>query len=133
MSTKKLSAYFLQHTRHLILLDAIGAALTASLLLFVLRPWHDLIGLPEKVVVYLAIPACFIFCYSLLSYLWIKQNFGKHLIRIAMANFVYCLLTMAVMIGFGSQLTYIGFSYFLAESVVVIFLVLMELKVAKTL
>jgi len=54
----------------LFLVDGIGALLTALLLFAVLRPFHELFGMPQITVTYLSIIAAIFCLYSMSCYLF---------------------------------------------------------------
>ena len=48
------------------------------------------------------------------------------------ANLLYCILSAGVVLFFSSELTLVGFSYFIFEIVVILTLVYMEYKIYKS-
>ena len=111
------------------LLDSLGALLTALLLRFVLVNFESTFGMPEKMLYYL-ISLAVIYClYSFLCYLFIKQNFRPFLKAIAIANLLYCCLTLGMVIYARAELTILWLIYFLLEAAIVLVLATVELKI----
>lgn len=122
--------YFSGKPKILFLIDGFGALLTASLLFFVLRNFNEYFGMPKKILTYLsAIAACF-FIYSICFYLFIKGFRTISIRAIGIANLMYCLLTLGLVISYYSRLTVPGITYFILEIMLVFGLVYIEFKVA---
>lgn len=118
-----------QKPRTLFFIDSLGALLTALLLFLVLRNFNDYFGIPKTVVTYLsAIALCFCI-YSTVCYFFIKGNWKPFLIGISIANLLYCILSIIVIIFHYSQLTTIGKSYFFVEIIIICTLVYIEFNV----
>lgn len=126
---KKIINYLAQKPRTLFLIDSLGALLTTILLFLVLRNFNDYIGIPKTVVTYLsAIALCFCI-YSTICYFFLKSNWKPFLIGISIANLLYCILSILVIIFHYSQLTSIGKTYFFAEIIIICTLVYIEINV----
>lgn len=116
--------------RILFLVDSVGALLTTLSLIVVLRTFHELIGMPLSVLPYLSIlSACFCI-YSASCFLFLKQNWVPFIRIIGIANLLYCVLTMTLVLVYYPQLTAFGIAYFLGEIMIVGILVYIELHVA---
>ena len=111
-----------QKPRALFLVDGIGAFITAFLLLAILRTFNEYVGMPPAVL------TCSISCYFLLNDNW--QPFLK---AISVANLLYCCLTSGLVIYYYNSLTILGVIYFLAEIIIIVVLVYVELKVLNRL
>jgi hypothetical protein len=87
--------------------------------------------MPKTTLTYLsAIAACFCF-YSAICFLILKENWIPFIRLISIANLLYCVLTMGLLITYYTQLTTLGSAYFLAEITLICVLVCIELTVAR--
>lgn len=116
----------------LFLVDGAGAVLSAFMLGIVLVKLEPIIGMPQEVLFYLALPACFFIVYSFSCYFLTKENWRPFLKFIAIANLIYCLVSICIVIQLYSELTALGVFYFLVEIAIVVFLSSIELKTAST-
>lgn len=114
----------------LFLTDSIGALLSALLLGLLLARLEDTFGMPQKVLYFLSCVAFIFSIYSFSCYLRKIENWRPYLKLIAMANLVYCCITIGLVIYFYQKLTLLGLVYFFAELIVVVILILIELKTA---
>ncbi len=128
--TPAIITYFKKQPRSLFLLDASGAFLTALLLLAVLTPFNEYFGFPTLVLKLLAIIAICFLLYSLTCYAVNPQNWRLSLRIIAVANMLYCLLTIGFVLYHLPQITGLGISYFTGECIIVGILVFVEVKTA---
>ena len=117
--------------RKLLLMDGIGAVVTALLLSQVVARWEYLFGMPGEVVYILATIAGCYAMYSLVAFWLVKARWAFYLRIIALANILYCTATLSLVIRFQELLTGLGVSYFLIELLVVIGLALVELKASQ--
>lgn len=118
------------HPRRLLLIDAIGALLSALLLGVVLVQLQQMIGLPARDLYILGIVA-FIFCiYSFACYLRVDDNWSPYLVFIAIANVIYCCITAGVVIYHHERVTGWGKLYFIIEIFIIISLAIIELRIA---
>jgi hypothetical protein len=114
----------------LFLIDSIGAFATAFLLFVVLRNFNEYFGMPKTTLTYLsAIAVCFCI-YSSTCFFFIKANWIPFIWGISIANLLYCILTIGLIISNEPQLTTIGIAYFLGEIFIICGLVYIELNVA---
>lgn len=127
---KKLITHLTQNPRTLFLIDSSGALLSAFFLFVVLKNLNAYFGTPETVLNYLsAIAACFC-VYSATCFLLLKGNWTLFIRVIGIANLLYCILTLSLLIIYFPLHTYLGIIYFLAEIAVIGVLVYIELNVA---
>ena len=112
----------------ILLLDCLGALLSATLLGVVLPSFQPIFGMPQNVLYGLAALACLFAIYSFWNYRWFKDNWRPYLRGIAIVNLLYCGLTAALVIYFRQELTTWGLLYFLQEMIVIIVLVMLEFK-----
>ncbi|MCB0646153.1 MAG: hypothetical protein KDC49_05800 [Saprospiraceae bacterium] len=124
--------YFQNHPIKIFLLDGAGALLTSASIAGVNWFGGRLFGLPEKVLTLLSSIAFFFAIYSLATYLSRTKSIRKFLLPIMIANLLYCILSAGVVLFFSSELTLVGFSYFIFEIVVILTLVYMEYKIYKS-
>jgi len=110
----------------MLLIDAIGAVITALLLSQVVARFDDQFGMPKNVVHVLALLACCLAIYSFSSYFFGKKNV-KRLLRIVFGtNVLYCVLTTLLMIQHYEALTWLGLAYFVGEIIVIASLLVVE-------
>lgn len=114
--------------KRLFLVDGLGGMLSAFLLGVVLARFETVFGMPQKVLYFLSCFACMYATYSLLSYRRAKENWRPWMQAIAVANLLYCCLTIGLVIYHHQALTKLGLLYFLLEVVIITGLAIMELK-----
>lgn len=116
--------------KKLFLLDSIGAFLSAVLLGVVLVRFENIFGMPRKVLYSLSTVAFIFSIYSCLCYLFIKANWQAYLKVIAVANLLYCVLTLSLLVNRYPELTKLGMIYFVLEICIIFSLAMVELKTA---
>jgi hypothetical protein len=125
--------YLAEKPNTLFLTDSLGALITTFFLFVVLRNFNEYFGMPVMILTYLAaIAACF-FIYSTACYLFLKDHWPAFIRAISIANLLYCILTLGLVIAYYAVLTILGITYFLAEITLVLGLVYIELNVAKAI
>lgn len=113
----------------LLLLDSIGAFFSAILLVIVGK-YELLFGISNEIIK-LLVPIPIVFSiYSLIAYYLSKHKWALFLKVIAVANLLYCFLTLYIIINHFGKLTVLGVSYFLIEIVIIVFLALYEFRVS---
>lgn len=121
------------HPKILFLVDSLGALLTTFSLFVVLKSFNDFFGMPVSVLNYLSmISACFCI-YSALCFFFLNRNWAPYIRVIGIANLLYCVSTIGLVLVYSTQLTAFGIAYFLGEIVIVSVLVYIELTVAGAL
>jgi hypothetical protein len=120
---------FTSNPRKLFLVDGIGAGLTAFFLAAVLANFPPVFGMPSSILYTLSIVALAYALYSLCCYFFLPVHWRPYLLLIIVANFFYMLLTIGVVFYFSSELTVLGWIYFLLELTIMICLLLLERKV----
>lgn len=115
--------------KKLFLIDGAGALLTAFFLMAILLPFKDNFGMPLRVLYFLSLLACMYTIYSFSCYFFIRSNRRVYLTVIAIANIIYCCLTIAAVFYFYQNLTIAGILYFLLEIIVLCVLIFIELMV----
>ncbi len=114
----------------MLLLDGLGALLTLLFLIGILVPFEAYFGMPKNVLYSLAIVAGLFAIYSLGSYFFLKKNWSPFLRGIAVANLLYCVATLGLVVYHFEKLTVLGVGYFLLEMVIIVVLVVVELRVS---
>ena len=117
--------------RKLLLLDGLGALISAIMLGGVLVSFQQHIGMPYYILYSLALAAVCFAIFSLSSSLRKSSDPKRSLRIIAIVNILYCVISIGLVIHFYSLLTIFGIGYFLLEKVVVLSLVFLELKVSR--
>jgi len=118
--------------KKLFLIDGLGAFLTAFTIGVILTNLEAYVGMSKNVLYPLAVIACFFAVYSFWNHLQMPPNWPVFMRIIAVANLMYCSLTMGLAIYHRSTITSLGFAYFGLEIVVVVSLAIFELKMART-
>ena len=114
----------------LFLVDGVGAVVSAFMLGIVLVYFQPYIGLSIELLQLLAaIPSVFII-YSFLNFWRKPKNWQPYLKGIAVANLLYCCLTLGILIAYNQKMTALGICYFVLEIIILLALVAIEWKVA---
>lgn len=114
----------------LFLTDSLGAILTAFFLFVIMRLFNEYFGMPKTVLTYLSVIAIWFCIYSSACFLFLKGRWTPFIRLIGIANLVYCVLTVGLLIKHYPLLTIIGTTYFLIEIVIICGLSYVELNVA---
>ncbi len=114
--------YNLRDPKTLFLIDSIGAFLTAIMLGLILPVFQEHIGMPESVLKTLGAVAALYFLFSLYHFKRFPNQWKIPMRIIAVANLVYCCLTIGAIIYFISQIQLLGLLYFLIEISLIVFL-----------
>ncbi len=124
-----LHEYFSEHPKLIFLTDGLGALLS-TFLLFALASFEGIFGMPKNVL-YQLIPVTIVFtAYSLGTYFINPKNWKLYLTLIAVANILYCCLTLVLVFYYFDKLTAIGLAYFFVEILVIVFLSRIEIRLA---
>ena len=121
--------YFQKYPLKLFLFDGAGAMLTAASIAGVKWYGSQFFGLPANVLALLSAIAFVFALYSWAIYLAKVITIKKFLLPIMIANLLYCILSATVIVSFKSDVTVIGWAYFLFEIIVIGFLVFLEYSV----
>lgn len=127
---KLIIAKFSTSPKQLFLIDGCGAVVTAFLLVAILAGFESAFGMPQSVLYALASVACIYAIYSFCCYSFVSNNWLPWLQAIAIANTVYCCLTLGLVVYFYHDLTVLGIAYFLLEVILIGGLVYIEFKVS---
>lgn len=113
------------------LIDAVGAALTAILLIALVKNFNSYFGIPIAIIDVLSIFALIISIYSFCCFAFAKNNISILLKIIIVANSCYCISTFVLVIYFYNNLTILGVVYFISEIFILCALIYLELKIVK--
>lgn len=120
---------------HWLLLDACGALATALTHAVVLQTVFPFTGMPDGRLSALAVTAAGFATYSVVSWILATQRIvtqataGRLLRIVALANVMYCLLTLGLVFRYWDVLSGWGVVYFVAEVTVVCLLARLEWRV----
>jgi len=117
--------------KQLFLIDGFGALLTAFFLVVILAGFEDRFGMPRSVLYGLSLAVSIYAIYSFSCYFFLRSKWRPYLKAIAMANLLYCLITIALVFCFYQSLTILGLIYFFLEVIVICGLVIIEWRVAE--
>jgi hypothetical protein len=112
----------------LFLIDGLGALLSAFFLFAVLGTFSEYFGMSPTILIRLSAIAMIFALYSMTCFFFLKDNWKPFLRIICAANLLYSCLTISLVIYFYKNLTLLGIAYFLAEIIVILGLVFVELK-----
>jgi O-antigen/teichoic acid export membrane protein len=133
LEMKKILSAFIQQCRadprKVFLLDGIGALATALLLLALVAPLEGFFKMPATMVYKLSILAVAFASYSLCCWYVNPKQWKRYLAIIALANLLYCLLTLALVLYHWHTISVWGIAYFLGEVMVIVLLVAIETRV----
>jgi hypothetical protein len=129
---EKIITQFKLKPKNLFLIDGLGALLTAFFLFVILRTFSEYFGMPQTTLTYLSVIALFFFFYSFACFYLLKNDWKPFLRIISIANLLYCILTLGLVIYHRQSITLLGITYFFAEIILVCGLVFVELKTLKT-
>lgn len=116
--------------RKMILIDGLGALLSAFLLGVVLVNFQSYFGIPKPSLYFLAALPCFFAIYDFICYLKLDKNLGVFLKVIAVLNVLYCILSLGVAFSHRSVITGLGWAYVIGEIIVVTGIAVVEFRVA---
>ena len=114
--------------KRIFLIDGLGALVSTFLLGFVLVRYETYFGMPVKMLQLLALIAFFLAVFSLTCFIKTPKKWGIYLRIVGKANFAYCLLTLTLVFYHFDRLTWLGVSYFIAEILILLLLIRVELK-----
>lgn len=120
-----------KNAKQLLLLDGIGAVLSAFIHGCILVYFEDEIGMPVRVLYSLAFIAVLYAFYSLSSYYFVKEKHARNLKIIAFLNLAYCLLTVILLFIHAESINQLGWIYFALEILVISSLGIFEWSMAR--
>lgn len=115
-------------------IDALGALLSAGLILFVIRSHYQIFGLKPNFCDGLGLVAALFFGYSLSCSFWAhKTVYGKQLVQIiSIANTLYALVVMLLLILEWDLISRWAIAYFGGELCLILTLAYLEWSYSKT-
>jgi hypothetical protein len=116
--------------KNMLLVDAIGALVSAVSLGVLLPYFQSFIGLPLHLLYVLAFIAVIFLIISLSSFFCGNCEYHKRLKMMAKFNLLYILLTWLLIILYFAEISNYGLLYFAAETIVVLVLVKFERQLA---
>jgi hypothetical protein len=113
--------------RKLILVDAIGAMVSAILLL-IPYSFEEVFGMPKgSVSIFISLAA--VYCiYSTTVFFIASNNWKIYLLILASLNIGYCMFTMYCIFNYWASITVFGAIYFGVEVLIIMTLAFLELK-----
>ncbi len=130
MSLPKTIHQFSTNPKQLLLLDGIGALVSAFFLGVVLVQLESLFGIPRQTLYFLAFLPCLFAVYDFFCFWRIEQNIGFFIKVIAVINVLYCCLSLGFAFYHADRITVLGWGYILIEILIVLALVAVEWRVA---
>jgi hypothetical protein len=121
----------LMNPNRLFLLDGIGGLLTGITIGYILPLLPQHFDLPVNVFKMLSTFGFLYGLYSLTCALTLKSHFSKWLRVIILANLIYCLISIFIMVYYFDRLSPLGLIYFTTEKFIILFLVHLEYKALK--
>ncbi len=125
------SGRFALSANKLILIDTLGAFLSASMLGLVLPAFNHFIGLPVEKLYFFAFLACGILIQSCVRYFFFKMNTKDWLLNLIVLNGLYCFVTIVILAKNLHSLRVLGWLYFIGEISIILFLLTLEIKAFK--
>lgn len=86
--------------RVIFLIDGLGALNSFILLFFVLRNYHEYIGLPQQILTYLSVFAVCLFIFSASCHFFLKSHWSFFIKLISFGNIAYCIFSISILIYF---------------------------------
>lgn len=119
--------------RNIFLLDGIGALVSAIIMGLIIANYVPFFGLPKEAAYFLTVFPCLFMVYSLYCHFQKPKPFQSYLKMIIIANLLYCFISLGVVFYHYESLTKFGLGYLLLEKAVVLLVIIVELKVLKTI
>lgn len=114
----------------LFLVDGIGAVVSALSLGVVLVLLQEYVGMPTTILYSLASLAVVYAVISFSCYFGRPANWSFWMKVVAYANLFHCIITLGLLFNYSSQITGLGYFYFIVEILIVLAIVRLELLVA---
>lgn len=124
---------YLENPKKLLLLDGIGALVSAFMLGVVLVRLENYFGIPIRTLYFLAFLPCLFALYDYYSWRSENKNHSNSLKVIAYVNIIYCCLSFGLAIYHNQELTLLGWAYIIIEIFVVLLIAMIELRTARRL
>lgn len=124
---------FVKKPNTLFLVDSIGAFISAFCLLIISRCYSDYFGINHSAFQLLAILPIVFCIYSTCCFLFVKRSFKPFIQIIALANLLYCIITLILLGTLFSEITILGLSYFVVELTIIALIISIEYKVSRNI
>jgi hypothetical protein len=121
---------FVKKPNTLFLVDSIGAFISAFCLLIISRYYSDYFGINHSTFQLLLILPIVFCIYSACCFLFVKRSFKPFIQIIALANLLYCIISLILLGTLFSEITILGLSYFVVELTIIALIISIEFKVA---
>jgi hypothetical protein len=131
LKTTALIQQLTANPRRIFLIDGLGALLTAFLLCVVLPSFQKFFGMPVRVLYVLGAVAVVFAVYSFSCYRWVTASHRIFLAAIIIANLLYCVASLGLVIYYFQLLTIWGLLYFAGEIIVILALAALEISCLK--
>jgi phosphatidylserine synthase len=118
-------------TRFVFLIDGLGALLTALCTFLLMQYFRDKVGLPYEVLRILTLTAVAFAAYSLTCHIVFKGPQKTFLHIIMVANVVYAIITLVLLLIYKDRVQPLGLIYFIGEVLIITGLVFWEFRVAQ--
>jgi hypothetical protein len=117
--------------KYIFLIDGLGALVTAFSLGFILTSFEEYFGMPKAVLNYLSGTAACFAVYSLSCHFLSLKQWPSFLGFITVANLIYCVISLSLLIYLREQIMALGWIYFLLELLIIIILVGVEFQMIR--
>ncbi|MDF1697357.1 MAG: hypothetical protein P1U56_16050 [Saprospiraceae bacterium] len=131
MLINRITKFVLEAPNRIFLVDGIGALISSLFYISILAPFESDFGIPIDKVYVLTLLALGYAMYSLICYFKPRKKWQVFLKIIAIANILHCLFAVGLLFYYREQVTHWGIAYFVLESLVVLPLAFLELKLAR--
>ena len=122
---------YLSNPKKMLLIDALGASLTALFLAGILIPFQKIFGMPLIILIMLAGFAGIFAGNSFLSLLF-PLNYQIIFLKVMVFwNSFYCCITAFLILVYFEKLTSLGLIYFISEIMIILGLVVLEKECVK--
>jgi len=128
-NVREIIDHLVQKPKTLFFIDSLGALITAFCLYAVSRSFHEYFGVPKTMFTYLSAIAASLCIYSTTCSFLLNYNWTPFIKVISIANLLYCVMTLWLVILYYPTITIIGTTYFLVEITIICGLVYIELNV----
>lgn len=118
-------------TKNIFLIDGIGAIISALFLGVILVHFQELIGMPKYLLYFLAVFPIFFAFYSFGCYFFLKKKLNSFLKGIAVLNLLYACLTISILLFYEHHLSFLGYTYFIIEVLILAILIRLEFKASQ--
>jgi hypothetical protein len=114
--------------QRIFLIDGFGALVSVIILAVLLPAYQALIGMPAHILYLLSLAPAAYFIYDAYCFFRVDHRNPKWLRTIILANSLYCCTTALLVVGYFSEMTIWGVTYFIGELCVILGLVVYQTK-----